>query len=210
MNTARAALIVSCLALVGAWGGPAVARSLITGDQIARNTVTGRNVAGLSGRDIVRDGIDGSDIDEESLEPVPRARHANGADHVNGVDYDRFHYADPSGARTTLLDRAGLKVTAFCNNGQLDVKATTATANTLVRVAVTTPTKPTQVQADNNFDPGDEVDLLPPGLDSAFGTLVYTVPNGPTATVTYLAQDGLPAATGHQCIVGGSAVFSKP
>ena len=72
-NTARAALIVSILALVGAWGGPALARTLITGDQIARNTVTGRNVAGLSGRDVVANGLDGSDIDEQSLEQVPDA-----------------------------------------------------------------------------------------------------------------------------------------
>ena len=77
-------------------------------------------------------------------------------------------------------------------------------------MAVTTPDTPTQVQADNDFDPGDEVDLLPPGLNDASGTLTYTVPNGATATVTYLAQDGLPAGTGHQCVVGGSAVFSKP
>lgn len=205
----RAALAISILALIGAWGGPAVARSLITGDQIARNTVTGRNVANLSGRDVVPDGIDGSDIDEQSLEQVPRARHANGANHVNGVDYDRFHYADPTGARKTFLDRAGLVVSGFCNDGRLEVKATTKTEDTLVRVAVTSPTRPTQVQADNNFDPGDEVDLVPVA-DSAFGTLVYTVPDGPTATVTYLAQDALPPGTGHQCIIGGSAVFSKP
>ena len=54
------------------------------------------------------------------------------------------------------------------------------------------------------------VDLLPPGLNEASGVVTYTKPNGYTATVTYLAQDGLPAATGHQCILGGSAVFSRP
>lgn len=209
MTTARAALVVSVLALVGAWGGPAIARTLITGDDIARNSVTGRNVAGLSGRDVVRDGIDGSDIDEQSLETVPRARRAGGADRVNGVDIDRFHYADPTGARRTFLDRAGLVVSGFCNDGQLEVRATTSTPDTLVRVAVTTPTRPTQVIADNNFDPGDEVDLLA-GLDGAVGTLIYTVPNGPTATVTYLGQDLLPAGTGHQCVLGGTAVFSRP
>ena len=119
MTSGRAALVVAALALIGAWGGPAVARTLITGDQIARNTVTGRNVAGLSGRDVVPNGIDGSDIDEQSLEQVPNARRAGAANRVNGVDYDRFHYADPTGARKTFLDRAGLVVTGFCNDGQL-------------------------------------------------------------------------------------------
>ncbi len=210
MTTARAALIVSILACVGAWGGPAVARSLITGDEIARNTVTGRNVAGLSGRDIVPNGLDGSDIDEQSLDQVPSAKHANGASHVSGVDFDHFSYADRTGARKIFLNRSGLTVTGFCNNGDLVVTATSTVEDALVRVAVTTPDTPTQVQADNDFDPGDKVDLLPAGLNDASGTLTYTIPNGPSTTITYLAQDGLPAGTGHQCVIGGSAVFSKP
>jgi hypothetical protein len=210
VNTARAALVISILACVGAWVGPAVARSLIHGSDIARNTVTGRNVARLSGRDVVANGIDGSDIDEQSLDQVPNALHANGADHVNGVDFDRFNYADPKGAQRVLFNRGGLTIAGLCDNGDLRVVATTASDGALLRIAVTTPDTPTQVQADNDFTAQKNYALLPGQLNNAFGTLVYTVPNGPTVTVNYLAQDGLPASTGHQCVIGGSAVISKP
>lgn len=206
---ARAALVISVLACVGAWVGPAIARTLIHGDGIARNTVTGRNVAGLSGRDIVPNGLDGSDIDEGSLDQVPSAARATTARRVRGVQFDRFAYADPTGARRTFLDEGGLEVSGLCDDGNLAVTASSRAEGALVRVAVTTPDTPTRVQADNDFNPGDTVDLLPAGLNDASGTLAYYTPGGDTVTVTYLAQDGLPPGTGHQCVIAGSAVLAK-
>lgn len=204
------ALLLALLAVVGVWAGPALARTLITGRDIAPNSVTGRNVEGLSGRDIVPNGLDGSDIDEQSLDIVPRAGLANRAKQVQGVRFSRFSYADPTGKRVTFLDQGGLLVSGFCNDGNLEAAASTTEEDALIRVAVTTPTTATRVESDNTFGPGEYIDLLPGTLNDASGTLTYYAPGGDTVTVTYLAQDGLPAATGHQCVIAGSAVRSRP
>ncbi len=213
------ALVISILALLGAWGGPAVARTLIRSPDIAdhtirgrdvrSNTITGRNVAGLSGRDIVRNGLDGSDIDEGSLDPVPDAAHAGAADAVQGVSFGRFAYADPTGVSKAFLDEAGLKITGFCNNGDLEATAVPTVPGGLIRIALTTPSAPTQVYSDNDFQPGETLALLPGALNDASGTLTWYEPGGDTLTVQYLAQDGLAAGTGHQCVIAGTAVHAK-
>lgn len=101
----RVALAVALLALIGTWGGPAVAAKFITGKDVAdgsltgrdvkrnsighrdvkdrslrgrdfkSNSLTGRVVAGLSGRDLLPDSLDGTDIAEETLD-VGRSRSA--------------------------------------------------------------------------------------------------------------------------------------
>ena len=108
----RAALVISFLALLGAWGGPALADALLTGRDIKdgsltgrdvrnesltsrdvrdrslhgrdlkSNSVTGRVVSGLSGRDILPNSIDGSKIAEETLD-IERARSAGHADRAD-------------------------------------------------------------------------------------------------------------------------------
>ncbi len=213
------ALVLSFLALLGAWGGPAVARSLIRSPDIAdhtirgrdvrSNTITGRNVAGLSGRDVVPNGLDGSDIDEGSLDAVPNAAHADAADVVSGVSMRRFAYADPTGESKVFLDEAGLKITGACRDGDLEATAAPTAPGGLIRVALTTPTAPTQVYSDNDFKPGETLALLPGELNDASGTLTWYEPGGDTLTVQYLAQDGLAAGTGHQCVIAGTAVHAK-
>lgn len=94
------ATVIAVIALVGAWGGPAVADVLIsgsdvrdgslsgrdirnrsiTGRDVHSNTITGRNVKGLSGRDILQDSLDGWNIAEERLSEVPRAAFAGTAE----------------------------------------------------------------------------------------------------------------------------------
>jgi hypothetical protein len=209
MRRPSPALVIAVLALAGLWGGPAVARSLIHGSDIAADTVTGRNVKDLSGRDVVSNGIDGSDIDEASLDQVPSAIRAERATAVNGVRFSRFAYADPTGATKTFFTGGGLRVRGLCNNGNLEVTAAPATAGGLIRVAVTTPATGTRVESDNDFTPGELVDLLPGSLNDASGTLTFYTPGGQTLTITYLAQDELPAGTGHQCVIAGTAVLAK-
>src|SRR4051812_26972254 len=99
MRRPSPALVVAVAACVIACAGSATAASLITGAQIANdsvtgidihnhslrgkdigtNTVTGRNVAGITGRDVLTNGLDGSDIDESTFEAVPEATRAKTA-----------------------------------------------------------------------------------------------------------------------------------
>src|SRR4051794_32448092 len=126
------ALVISIIALIGAWGGPAVARSLIgskevkdrslQGRDIASSTITSRNVTALKGSDILPDSLDGSDISERTLN-IPKVDAARKADSVNGVAIEPFNYADPEGKSQVFYDKGGLRVAAFCNNGVFEVGA---------------------------------------------------------------------------------------
>jgi hypothetical protein len=120
-------MVVACLALVGAWGGPAFADAFITGADvrdgsltsrdiksrsisgrdIRSNTVTGRNVKGLSGRDILQDSLDGWNIFEQGLGEVPRAAQATRAetaDHATVAD----RLSTAAGSATPLRIAANL------------------------------------------------------------------------------------------------------
>jgi len=151
----RAALILAVVAVMGIWGGPAIAAKLITGKEVKdrsltgkdlkSNSVTGRVAAGLSGRDILSDSIDGTDVLESSLAPVPNARNADNAnaadradlatraeraDAVNGTRPYQLDYAKPvNGEATTFFDAGGLKLRGRCTGaGLLSVTASTSTA----------------------------------------------------------------------------------
>lgn len=166
MRRPSAALIISCLALVGAWGGPAVAAKLITskdvkdrslsGRDLRTGTITGRNVKNLSGRDIQTDSLDGTDVIEELLGPVPRARTASRADSattadrataadraavadsLSGVRVTRIHFAKPAGGDATVLELGGLRLRAQCNaSGEMTVTASTSTGPGWIRTTGT-------------------------------------------------------------------------
>lgn len=210
------ALVISIIALIGSWGGPAVAAKLVDsgdvrdrslkGRDIASATIGGRQVTGLTGRDIVPDSLQGSDIQERTLGKVAEAAQA---DEVANVTIERFNYADPKGESQTFYDAGGLQVGGFCNSGVLEARASSTVDDAVMRHTITTPTTQTVVSADNDFDENETIDLLPPGLNDASGTVTLYEPGGETVLVQYLAASGLPAESGHQCIVAGVAVRAE-
>src|SRR4051794_16872774 len=147
MRRPSPALIVAIVALVVACAGSATAATLITGRQIRNgsvtgidvkdrslrgkdvgaNTMTGRNVSRLSGRDIIPNGIDGSDIDEGTLDAVPNATHAASATTaataqradalthalVHSVIYNQHAGTGP----VTIVNEGGLRISAECGAG---------------------------------------------------------------------------------------------
>ncbi len=241
MRRPSPSLVIACIALAGAWGGPAVAQSLLTGASIQNNslttsdirdrtlrgrdvhsnTITGRNVAGLSGRDIIKNGLDGSDIDEGTFEIVPRAARAlradaaGTADAVKGSRIVRLAYAQPVGPDTTvLLDEGGLRVAARCSgSGTLSAHAVPTVDGGLVRVSTVHPAADgtiTTLQRSNDFRSGDQVNLVAGGTLNATGTLTYWSPAGDVITLDYLADDGFSVARGFQCVLAGTAVHAQP
>ena len=223
---------------MAALGGSAVAARLITGKQIKdrsitgrdlkSNTITGRVAANLSGRDILSDSLDGTDIAENQLGTVPRARSASQADAADratsagradsaatadaiaGARVARVHFARPAGSDATVLDVGGLRLKAACNgSGALTVIATTASGPGWIRVTGSQQsgnnTVPILVE-DDEFRPGDEFNVLPNGGDNVAGDLVYLAADGATVTVTFLAEQGIGAARGYACLLAGTAV----
>ena len=237
--------MISFLALLGAWGGPAVADRLVTGADVKNgslagrdvkngslagrdvkdrslagrdmrsNSVTGRVVSGLSGRDFLRDSIDGSKIAEETLDiaRAANADHAVTADSVAGTRFARLHAALAPGATATVLEAQGLKLTASCSSAAgLTLGAATAGGPAAIRVSGVHRTggSPTAVFAeDDDFAAGEDFDALAGQADNLRADLVYAAPDGAVVTASYLAEEGIASPPGSGCLVAGSAVLSS-
>jgi hypothetical protein len=226
-------LIISCLALVGAWGGPAVAARLITskdvkdrslsGRDLRSNTITGRTAGNLSGRDLLPDSVDGTDILESSLGQVPRAReaaHAEAADTaaratvasaLSGAAVARVHFARPAGSEAQILDAGGLRLKASCNaSSAMTVTASTDSGNGWIRVSGTMQQAQNSTAAvlleDDEFKPGDEFNVLPANADNIAGQIVHLAGDGSTVTVSFLAEQGVAPSRGYACLFAGTAV----
>jgi hypothetical protein len=208
-----APLIISIIALIGAWGGPAMARALIDsasvkdrslkGRDIASSTINSRIVTGLTGNDIVPDSLQGSDIQERTLNKVASAV---AADTVSGVTIEPFSYADPEGKSAIFFDKAGLRVAGFCNSGTLEATASATVDNAIVRNTTSTPGVIPVTVADNDFDEGEQISLIPANTNDSAGQLTFFEPDGGSVIVQYLAASALPIETGHQCLVSGVAI----
>lgn len=226
---ARAAFIVSVIALVGAWAGPAVAeRVFFTGKDVKNgsltgrdiknrslkgrdmksNSVTGRVVSGLTGRDIARDSIDGSDIAEETLD-IQRARSAETADKVNGARPARLHAFLAPNEAVTVLDANGLTLAAACGaTGTLSLTAATTGGPAAIRVSGVHRSggSPVTVWAkDDDFNPGENFDALAGATDNLRADLVFAAADGATVTASFLAEQGLARPAGPGCLVAGTA-----
>ena len=240
MRRPSAAFIISCLALVAALGGSAIAATLITGKQIKdrsitgrdlkSNTITGRVAANLSGRDILSDSLDGTDIAENQLGTVPRARSASQADVADratsaaradsagtadalaGARIARVHFARPASSDAVILDLGGLRLRATCNaSGAMTVIATTTAGGPgWIRVAGSMQQSQNSTVAvlleDDDFRAGDEFSVLPANGDNVAGDVVYLGGDGSTVTVSFLAEQGVAAARGYACLFAGTAV----
>ena len=222
MRRPSPALIVAIVALVVACAGTATAATLITGAQIkdrsvkgrdiGANTVRGGNVAGLSGRDVIRNGLDGSDIDENTLDTVPDATHAAGADSAGVLAKSRIGRiafdGAPSSGVLTLYDEGGLLITAECTaQGRLAARATPAAGvRAYVRLTITHPGAPaeTTLVTDNDFTGADAVNLVIDGGDNASGTLTFASSTGDIISAQYLAQEA------NACVLIGNAVRTLP
>jgi hypothetical protein len=177
--------------------------------------VTGAEVKKLSGRDVIRNGLDGSDIDENTLDVVPdairarsvdTARRAVTADGVAGADFDRIASRQIAGAGTQVVyDAGGLRLQATCSAaGQLNVTASPSGAGSgLLRVSADRPGG-SLVESDSTFTGTDTVELLPPNADDVAGTLTHLSAGNEVTTLQYLAEE-----TGG-CVFAGNVTRTSP
>src|SRR3954462_7620379 len=229
MRRPSPALAVAACACVIACAGSATAASLITGAQIrngsltgadvrdrsrrgrdvAANALTGRNIKGLSGRDVIPNGLDGSDIDESTFETVPQATRATSAQTADALSHARVLRVAanqaPGSASTVAYEGGGLRVQTECTAaGRLVATATPTGAGGFVRAAITHPGAPaaTTLVTDNAFSGTDAVNLVAGGADNLSGTITYASPAGDVVTLQYLAQEDA------ACVLRGNAVHT--
>ena len=238
MRRPSPALVLSIIAIVIACAGSAGAAVLVTsksikdrsiqGKDVRSNTLTGRTIKGLSGRDVIRDGLDGSDIDESTLDTVPNATHAGtadsadratsaqSADGVKGLAVGKLAFrAAAATAATPIYDQGGIKVTAACSAaGVLALTATpSGAANNVIRVEILHPGSPTEVTyvTDNDFTGTDAANLVTGGgPDNLSGRVTFASSAGDAVTLDYLTQDNVDPARGYVCLVAGTATHTSP
>jgi hypothetical protein len=223
MRRPSPALLVAMIALVVACAGSATAASLITsadiknrsirGRDIRSETITSRNVKKLSGRDVIRNGLDGSDINENTLDPVPNATNAQvaqaaaTADQLSHARVLRLAFRQgPAPGPTVLYDEGGLRITAQCPGaGRMTARAA-PTLPGVLRLAITHPGSParTTLLTDDDFHANDSANLLSGGSDDISGTLTYFTTDGQVTTIQYLTQ------VGGNCTLTGNAVHTTP
>ena len=167
---------------------------------------------GLGGADIANDSLKGPDIAESTLENV-------NASTVRGLKVRKINFQVPDGTGpTTVLDLAGLQITAECQNfgDQLDVKAFTSKndASVYYFAGFTSGADDTDEFRDigsaglttGAFDIGDQIQIdnaTPFSGHNAIGTLNYSAPDG-SVVVAHLAFDEL--ALGGGCALTGTAI----
>ena len=234
----RAALIVAVLAVSGIWAGPAISAALITGANVKdrtltgrdvkSNTLTGRVVAGLSGRDLLPDSVDGTDVLESSFSQVPSARRSDTADRAttaataaSAATAATVNKTQPTGIRyavaanpnaTTIYDAGGLRIEARCTGaGLLTVTATTPGIDAWMRVWGSTRNQGPQLfhQEDDDFRNGEEFNVLAGGDDNVAGNFVFTSADGHSVTGTFLAESGV-GGRPYACLFSGTATLASP
>jgi hypothetical protein len=168
--------------------------------------------------EFVTDGAEGGSIEANAPGAKPFTTNATGvatglnADKVDGLDGGRVDFRAAAGtASTDVLNLGGLILRATCNSGpDLDVKADTTVLNSTIHVSwVKDPGNASFYRDDNNFDPGDNFEIMSQGNDNrAQGTLVYSSPGGSHVSVVFQSEEGDAFDGTVGCLFGGTALGS--
>ena len=215
-------MVVAFVALLAAVGGTAAAlpgkNTIDSGDlkkgavkrpDIARNAVNGTKVA--------KNSITGRQIKEGTLGKVRRAETANSAGSIGGVTFSPFRYVnDGTGDPVPILDFGGLTIAASCSFDVLSLTAGSTVADAELGGytveaspdAADPSPRPQNLAYDNDFDPGDTVNLVPTDEDEEVGELRYSKRDGTSVSVQfhiYGGNNGAGADAG-RCAVSGVAL----
>lgn len=219
--------VTATLALFIALGGVSYAAAKIGSDEIANNGIRSKDLrnndvrgkdirsSAIAGSDVGTDALTGDDVLESSLGSVPlatNAQQAANASAVGGVRAARIDFRAIDGTQQTeILNLGGLIMRADCNPADsLDIQADTTVAGAYLQSAGmrsgSTGGVENQVQVSGDFDPGDNLDLLPDVDDSTLIQLGYTTPAGSQVTAVFHVEDDQPDA--NRCLVAGHALQS--
>lgn len=167
--------------LAGNYPNPSITGDAVNSGKVADNSLTGE------------------DINESTLGTVPNA------DEVDGLDARAIRFRANAGTTgQTVLSLGNLTLTASCSAiiGDLSVTATTSRDGSNIDV--------TGGPADDDFNTGENFDVLAGGDDDVVGTLTHStggtfITGFSTTTVTFMAdQDSTP-----DCVFAGTAMSAQ-
>jgi hypothetical protein len=164
------------------------------------------------------DGAEGGRIEANAPGARPFTTNAGGvatglnSDRVDGLDGGRVDFRAAAGtASTEVLNLGGLILRASCNAGpDLDVRADTTILNSTIHVSWNhDPANQPFYRDDNDFDPGDNFQIMTAGNDDrAQGTLVYSSPGGSHVSVTFQSEEANAFGSTTACLFAGTALAS--
>jgi len=215
-------MVVAFVALLAALGGSAVAlpgKNTVDSRDIRKGAVKRSDIArnAVNGRKVAKSSITGREVKEGTLGKVRRAESATVAGSVGGVTFRPFRYVNEgTGDPTPILDFGGLTITASCSFDVLSLTAGSNVADAELggytveasREAADPTQRPQNVAYDNDFDPGDTVNLVPDDEDEEVGSLRYSKLDGSSVSVDfhiYGGNNGAGAEAG-RCAVSGVAL----
>lgn len=135
------------------------------------------------------------------------ANHANEADAVAGSTIRRLFYStEETTQKTVILSLDGLTLEATCEGGGPQLWATTSVPDSEIHAGGTYLFATAFYVERDNFDPGEEVNLLEEESDSVQGTLTYATPSGGVVTATFLSEEGGFSEFETDCIIAGHAI----
>jgi hypothetical protein len=161
-------------------------------------------------------GVEGGRIEVKADGGRPLTTNATGvatgfnADRVDGMHAAKIDFRAAAGTGSTeILNLGGLILRATCATGpDLDVRADTSVLNSTLHVSWNRdPANQPFYRDDNDFDPGDNFQIMSPGNDDrAQGTLVYTAPDGSTTSVTFQSEEADAFGGTTNCLFSGTAM----
>ena len=131
------------------------------------------------------------------------------ADNVDGISAARITFLAPSGtALTEVFNSGGLVLRATCGAGpDLDVQADSTIPNAMIQTsfiqgggATDTPVH----RQDNDFDAGNNFDVLAATDDSVQGTIAYAAPNSNVVTINFVAEEANGFGGAAACVFTGT------
>jgi hypothetical protein len=192
----------------------------ITTGKLKKNAVTASKIKNnsITTAKIKNGAVTGAKVNLSTLGTVPNANHANTANSANTAAKTNqigniFYTANEGSAKTTILNLAGLTITAECPSGEeIQLEATTSVNHSLIDFY--TP-QDQDYDFNENFNVGETFDADDghnQGTYTDIYSLHYANPNGQNVTVEI--RDSDPEAgpkfpgTGRQsdCYVGGYAI----
>ena len=215
-------MVVAFMALLAAVGGTAAAlpgKNTIDSGDIRKGAVKRSDIArnAVNGKKIAKNSVTGRQVKEGTLGKVRRAETANTAGSIGGVTFSPFRYVnDGTGDPVPILDFGGLTITASCSFDVLSLTAGSKVPDAELggytveasREAADPSQRPQNIAYDNDFDPGDTVNLVPDDEDEEVGSLRYSKQDGTSVSVDYHiygGNNGAGAEAG-RCAVSGVAL----
>lgn len=216
-------LLVALTALsVVVLGGSAWAASKIGTNQIKNGAVTTKKLHNgavttkkiknnaVNGAKVKDNSLTGNDINESTLGVVPNATNAENATSAqtaaNGAQ--QFKFFAPTGGSADILIVPGARFSAACSATNV-VSATangTAPGNGIVKAWGVNESQTAWNNSDDNFDPGDTLNISDGANPEGGSNLAFTGDGGnPTVTATYASEDDGTLAPGADCMIWGTA-----